>query len=298
MSRAPRKPSIAQRGPGLPGWARLLGSLSGSAILWIGTGVAVAFGLPLIQGAAENLAQEPTRIHWEKLPEWQNSPGWSGILKDVEATIHLLPEAAIYDKNVCEWVATNALKSPWIREVKHVWKQLDGVVRVQAEFRTPTALLQSGNDYYLVDDTGVRLPLPEGAVQPGDWIIIRGVAAKPPDPGLKWEGDDLAAGLKMLAFLSRAAANNRMPFRSEVAALDVSNRNRRRDANDAEIKLTLRSGRPEIRWGLPPGEEAPIEQPASRKLSVLTELYGPSGRFPDYEWLDIRSPDRVLHPEK
>ena len=78
MSRSTRK-STPERGPGIPGWIRMLGSLSGSALLWILTGATLVIGLPLIDASTQKLPQEPARIQWIDLPAWQQSPGWSNI---------------------------------------------------------------------------------------------------------------------------------------------------------------------------------------------------------------------------
>lgn len=294
MSRTSKR-SPRTRGPGIPGWVRVLGSLSGSALLWILTGATLVIGLPLIDASTQNLAQEPTRIQWIDLPAWQQSPGWSGILADVEKTINLDPLAKIYDKDVCPYVAQQALASPWIKQVKKVWKQLDGHVCVQAEFRVPTAVVQVGQEYHLIDDAAVRLPLPTNAVRPEEWIVIRGVRAKVPGPGQKWEGDDLAAGLKLLGYLTRAAANDRLPFRSELVAIDVS---KAAHKSTTELRLITRSERlPLIIWGLPPGEEVPVEKSAANKLKELTEIYGPNASFPEFPWVDVRPTTGWLHPD-
>lgn len=158
---------------------------------------------------------------------------------------------------------------PWVREVRQVQRTADGRLRVSAVYREPVAVVRTGDGYVLVDRDRTRLPglfarhqvpllgLPE----------VVGVMAPAPAVGGRWRGDDLAAGLALVALVAD------QPFAGQIEAVDVAGRDGR-----GRLSLSLLAGRRTIRWGLPPGQGVPIE-PAddATKLRRLARLAAAPG---------------------
>ncbi len=165
--------------------------------------------------------------------------------------------------------------SPWIERVERVQRVSNGQVRVYARYREPIAVVQAldasqanakGGDYHLVDRAGVLLPMSysRDEVAGLKLPVIVGVSVAPPDEaGLTWRGPELEAGLRLVRLLADA------PYLDQIEAFDVGDKDRR-----GRIRLVLwtRQGWL-IRWGLPPGAEQAIEQPAEVKKRRLAGLY-------------------------
>jgi hypothetical protein len=129
-------------------------------------------------------------------------------------------------------------------------------------------LVERNGDYLLVDEQGHRLP--------GDYTrsqaaavglpVILGVKAPLPTIGQLWQGEDLKAGVEVLALLRG------QPYKEQVKAVQV------RDATGGirPILLTGDSGGM-VFWGRAPGQEQPLEVDTSVKLNRLAAVYQQRG---------------------
>ena len=182
-------------------------------------------------------------------------------------------------------------------EVKRVTKQASGVIRVQAAYREPFAMVEVDGTAYLLDRNAVRLPVEYviGTVPDeywNEWFRIAGVSAAVPPAGAVWPGADLAAGLELVEYLRDATVRGEVSFRSSLRVIDVSNHGRRRDPYDGELRIRTIYPRGYIDWGLPPGKEYTVEASANRKLEMLRALYAERSRLPDLV-LDVRGADAI-----
>ena len=151
--------------------------------------------------------------------------------------------------------------SPWVEQVNAVRRSTAGRVHVQARYRQPVAIVEARDGYHLVDERGVRLPglylkhqLDELALP-----LIVGAASAPREEGAVWPGDDVRAGLDLVGLLAGESYVN------DVAAIDVGARDAR-----GRIRLILRTERGgKVVWGLPPGQDVPVEPDAATKLRRL-----------------------------
>jgi len=205
----------------------------------------------------------------------------------------LRPEDDINDPNLCAWVGRGLLKSAWVAKLHSVTKCADGTVHVKADFREPVAYVLVGKRAYMIDAEAVCVPADYPADDPNTlatWFGITGVAAPLPQQGQVWPGEDLAKGLKLVQYLRQEDAHKRLPFRSSLGPVDVS---------DYYLKgrstglLRIRTVYPGcyVDWGLPPGEESDVDTAtASRKLDMLNTVYRDNGRLPDKDicvrWLE------------
>lgn len=297
MSRfkASRRParSARKRSSGL-GVSRATLWRTGVVLAWVGTFAGAAFGLHQLESYQRTLAaRQPTQLRWTALPAWLEDPRQEHLLAEIEAQAGLRTDDDLFEPTLCERVARNLERSPWVGDVHRVWKQPGGTVRVEASFRKPLTMAAKDGMAYLVDNNGVRLPLQQRAahIKPGKWIMVRGVGGRVPPVGEQWQGEHLAAGLKLASFLDRAEVAGRLSFRTSLLAVDVGHFDSRTGGGLRVITINPRSY---IHWGLPPGEECGIEASAEEKLEALNGLYAKTGCLPDRGPIDVRPQDRIL----
>ena len=201
----------------------------------------------------------------------------------------------------------SALKTnPWIKSIKQV-RRVYGqrpadTLEIDCEYRAPVALVKWGDFYWLVDGEGVKLPEAYTAQQVPQIIlgrdkqlamrIIQGVKQPPAEPGNRWQGEDLAAGLEMVKILFHK------PYAEEIVKVDVSNFAGRKDKKEAQVVLITRYAT-EVRWGRPiSSTDFIVEAAPSQKLKYLQAIYEEVGRIDgNHPWIDIRfADDAVTYP--
>lgn len=162
-------------------------------------------------------------------------------------------------------------QNAWVQKVQRVERVSSQEVRVSAIYRQPAAFIEQGEHCYLIDTQGVRLPgvyqTQQASLLP--LTVLRGVGTVPCLEGLQWPGQDVQAGLSLIAELSNE------PYRRQMEAIDVSGRDSR-----GRIHLAILTGQGGVvRWGLPPGQEQSIEPAAATKRSWLTQLVRENGQI-------------------
>lgn len=157
--------------------------------------------------------------------------------------------------------------SPWVRKVNWL-RRVGQEVWLSAEYRRPLALVESRGDYLLIDEQGDRLPgeYTQSQVKAVGLPVLLGVKAPPPAPGRRWPGEDVKAGVDVLALLRGQA------FASQVKAVQV-----RDTAGQIRPVLLTGDGGGMVFWGRAPGQERPVEVDAQVKLSRLAAVYEQRG---------------------
>ena len=138
--------------------------------------------------------------------------------------------------------------SPWIREIRqlkllYVHRPGD-TLEIDCEYRAPVALVRWGDYYWLVDGEGSMLPehftreqifkIIYGRDGKVNIRLVQGVHRPPPEPGRKWPGEDLAAGLDVLKLMYGR------DYAEEILAVDVANFQGRQDAKESQLVLLTR----------------------------------------------------------
>jgi hypothetical protein len=276
--------------------SRLVWGLTGAAFIVLSC-VAAGYALSVtLEPAARQLSyQYETRLVWVDRPRWLTSPAWQDVLAEIERHVDLRSDDDIYHPELCSYVARAVAASAWIERVHRASKLNDGRIEIRASFRRPFAMSVRDATAYLLDATGVRLPrdVPVADVNAAEWILIRGARSRLPAIGQRWEGDDLAAGMRLAAYLYEAAAAGKVPFRNQLRAIDVSNFGRRLDPRAGQLRLDTVFPQTYIHWGLPPGEEYDIEATAEQKLKNLREKLAPTGALSDLGAIDVRDPHEI-----
>lgn len=162
-----------------------------------------------------------------------------------------------FDRSSLERCHGALMASGWFRSIKLIQRSADRTVRIEAEWRTPVAVVRVADQDYLVSAEGERLPV---EYKPGASKLR--VVANPgyPPPvamGERWLGGDVQAALKLLAHLQT------LPSYGQVVGVDVATY----ATNRRLVILTDQGNR--IVWGEAPGELAPSEPPSETKLKWL-----------------------------
>ena len=180
--------------------------------------------------------------------------------------------------------AARSLKAdPWIAEVNQVRRVPGGVVQVEADYRTPAAVVAGSRGYHLVDRQGVWLEDLEDR-EGSRWNRMPLITGLTPDalsaPRRRWAGESFDAALDLAETLATE------PYADQVTAIDVSHRDLK-----GRLWLVLYTDGPAIIWGLPPGQEQSIEPDAAVKLGALRDwAYAQGGRIDargtaDFVWV-------------
>lgn len=299
---AARRP--AQQGrSGLPPRQVLLRLVSLCA--WAAALGGAAYGLYRLEPVALRAqANVSPRLVWCALPPWlskSEQPEVRDVLDELTQAADLLSTDDIRDAALVDRVAAGLRRCAWVADVRRVAKQSDGVVRVDATFREPLTMIVSGSRAYLVDARGVRLPRETAAADVWTpayraYFPIVGASHPVPEVGAQWNGEDVAAGLRLVQFLTTADRNGQMVYRPFLRSVDVSNYESRKDPVGGKLSITTIDPRGLIRWGAAPGDEAGLERSAELKLGALLKSYNDfGGRLPVEGWIDVRWKDLIKY---
>jgi hypothetical protein len=225
-------------------------------------------------------------------PAWMNPKIAEQVLSAAQP---LVPSPAT-DRQALADRAVALSRSPWVRSVKSLRRTYGSapgdVIEIDAEFRTPVAMVRWQESFWYVDADGVRLPERFNPSQVQQMTatggrplfrIIEGVAHFPEDVGKPWPGKDLRAGLELIALLSDK------PYADQITRVDVANYDGRVNANESQINLITRYDT-QVRWGQAPSSRAFfVEQRVDRKLDVLQQACRQTGRVDmNLPWIDLR----------
>ena len=192
--------------------------------------------------------------------------------------------------------------NPWIKDVKQIrraYRKSPGdILEIDCTYRAPIAIVQWGDFFSLVDGEGVKLPEQFTFAQLSKIMfgqdgrmnirIIDGVSRPPPEPGHKWIGDDLTAGLALVKLLYG------QPYAEEIRTVRISNFGGRVDPKEAWLVCVTRE-QTEIRWGRVKDND-PAEVSIAQKLLYLNQIVEKYHRVDaNHSAVDIRF-DRVTFP--
>ncbi len=236
----------------------------------------------------------------------KNRPVWMSDVLAAQIIEAASPSTArsTFDHELLVETFAKLKSNPWIATVHEVRRGYDksagDTLEIDADYRTPAALVRWGDYYSLIDGKGVKLPeqyprnMATRIVHGNDGRVnirvIDGVFNPPPEPGKIWRGEDLQAGLQMVKLL------NDEPFAQDILKVNVTNVGRRNSAKEAQIVLITRYNT-EIRWGRPlNAADFFIEVSPEQKIASLRQIYQQYGRVDAKQpWLDLRF-DKITYP--
>lgn len=230
--------------------------------------------------------------------ELVDRPGWFN-----NELIQKLQEAAggsefALNETVARAVAENLELVAWLYDVKV--QTTSGSVRVSAKYRRPVGLIRrSGKSYYIDHDAVVLDYLP---IEDLTIVEIKGFSAGTiPPTGEQMAGDDIAAAIKLLAVLERMdeISTPQAPLLGEIASIDVSNLNGRRNRHKAHIVLYAKDGT-QVNWGAAYGRSARyVEASDKEKVAMLYEFYTQHGTIQCLangfvKYIELRTPQEAV----
>ena len=172
-------------------------------------------------------------------------------------------------------------------------------VLVSALWRKPVALIERGPSKFYVDlDLFVLDHMPMAHLP---IVEVTGTRmGLPPEPGERFDRDDLAAAVKLIDVISRVDADldPKNPLLEQIAQVDVDNYKGRKNHSEPHILLYSKDGT-EILWGAEIGEWAKhLEATDEQKLA---KLYGYYARFGSLsagaKYINLHDPlDKVPQP--
>lgn len=230
--------------------------------------IAAGYGWRWSEGALRNYVarKHPTPVRAEQVA-FVNAPAWISPLLMGE----LQTQAAAWlsgdplDGRSLRKTMLSLSHNPWVTRVDRVSRGASGKVEVWASFREPVAIVEGLDGYHLVDAGAVRLPglYVRSQLSRLGLPVIVGTAGAPRGEGEVWPGGDLRAGLD-LALLMRGE-----PYANQVREIDVS---RRDSLGRMRLVMHTTTGGA-VNWGLPPGQERPVEPDAQTKKNWLANVY-------------------------
>ena len=244
--------------------------------------ILIRVSLPaLTQRAAAAAEAGPLTIQFKNAPSWYGGTLEEYLTDVVTACVQsdvLRRDGLIDARNML--IGTGCFT-----EVRQVRRTQASVVEIDAVFLEPYALIEDAEGTHLVDPSGALLP---SFYQPGKglhFIAITGVLfPRPQVVGDTWEGSDVIAAIELVGLLDR------MPWRKQIARIDMTGFDRGRP-----IVLISDTGT-RIVWGAPTGKERALEALSERKLAYLEHQFKRTGRVDGGEGgtLDVTSPNVML----
>ena len=184
---------------------------------------------------------------------------------------------------------------PWLDEVKV--RATHNILRVEAQWRKPLALVKSGLLKFYVDAERIVLdyvPLPELPI-----VEIKGLPpiTKTPPPGEVWQRNDLAAAVIILDRIDKRdkSLTSGKPLLYEIDRIDVSNFNGRQNSRHAHIILYSKDNT-EITWGAEVGKwQRHLESTDQEKLAKLYGYYEDYGTLSGgAKYINLRDPRDII----
>lgn len=181
-------------------------------------------------------------------------------------------------------------QSGWFESIESVRRANGNAVEVIGRWRTPVAVVRVagpvGQVDRLISATAQLLPVDYPAGSTAMRYIVGAARSAPVQFGEEWEGSDVQAGLKLLAYLYPSSVYG------QVAGIDVA------QYGTARKLIILTDTGARIVWGAAPQDWAPSEPSPDQKLKWLLHLKnGPEyGRRIDAgrPLVDVTSPRGIM----
>ena len=244
----PREPGV-RFGIHALAWMILVGGLTAAWVVYV----------PQLSARAELMAwAEEVEVEFETLPEWM--PG--DLLAQLELnTVEALSGDPWRQEDLTA-ARDNLLATGWFANVRQIRRVRSDLVRIDATFLEPFALIRSDGVDHLVDVNGRLLPRSFDAGTSSGLIVITGIEApRPANFGNEWPGADVTAAIRLTRVLERRDWTN------QIRSVDASE-----FPIDRSLAFTTDIGA-RFEWGSPPGAEKPLEPLSQRKLAFLEKAF-------------------------
>jgi hypothetical protein len=214
-----------------------------------------------------NLNEKTVPVQLVDFPDWGDTELKEKIISTAGSNIKLTEDVALR-------VGENLAMFAWLYDIKV--QVSNKAITVSAKYRKPVGIIKDHDQQFYVDDELVildyvpirKLPIVEITGVPGHLLSWRNV-------GAKWQRDDVAAAVELLALLARMDSQvvPNKPLLAEIKSIDMSNFSGRRSASQPHIVLYAKDGT-EIKWGAKKGQwQRYLEAKDEEKLTLLYNTY-------------------------
>jgi hypothetical protein len=198
------------------------------------------------------------------------------------------------DESTARPVAKNLQSMTWLYDVKV--RISSSSVLVSAKYRRPVGLVKRSRATYYIDSEAVvlqHLPIEDLTI-----VEINGFSARSiPPAGDKMAGDDIAAAIKLLAVLETMdqISTPDAPLLDEIASIDVSNLDARKNRRRPHIVLNAKDGT-QVNWGAAYGRSARyLEASEKEKVAMLYEFYKDHSTIQGkVKYIELRNPQEAI----
>ncbi|MBL8763095.1 MAG: cell division protein FtsQ [Phycisphaerae bacterium] len=240
--------------------------------------ISVSFNWPTTPSAAQRAKPKPDE-RGETLTSWLSVP----YRRHLEALARTTLTEDPFDRNALEATRLRLLETGWFERIFSVRREANGLVRIEADWRVPAALVRYRDRDRLVSSKGELLEPAFKAGEADGFKVIVNPSKPPPRIGEAWLGGDVQGALALLGSLRP------YPFFDQVASIDAS-----AYASKKQLVIITTSGSRLI-WGGAPSDTTLGEASAATKLAHLAAIYKQFNKRLDAgkSTLDVRF-DRVL----
>ncbi len=280
------KTSWKKKGPKFEwGWLWNAARVAGWLCLLAGLGAAWHYGVPKLEDrAAATAPHEPVTVQFLNPPAWFQGD----IALSLTLTIQNIATDDPFDQQHLAIIAQTLAESGWFEHINQVRRVPPNIIEVDAVFVRPFAMIRGVDADYLVDPHARRLPLQIDSDKPQrQFLVVSGAAiTTPPRVGEVWPGSDIIAGLRLVRLIDI------VPWRHQVAAIDVSNYNSVRTVGIVTDRESV------INFEHPPGEEQPLELSADQKMQLLAHNFRTHGHIGGSYPADLRFSGGALYSRR
>ena len=198
-----------------------------------------------------------------------------------------------FDPDICPKVEHVLRTSPWVTDVRGVYRTLPNCIEADLVFRQPAGVVLAGNKRFLVDADGVWLPALLYQ-KPKDWtdkqppVIVSRKMVSHPQTGRPLDGRSLAVGARLSTYLMKEEIFEDIA----ITRIDVTNVGKR--STDPEVILFTESG-VAVKWGTTDAYESikglgrsPEENSDAQKLQMLKSRLDEYPDLKGLEYIDLR----------
>jgi len=264
----PSGPGLRERLAGLAPGIRPAAYVAASLALVVGVGLGAG---ALRAEAAERLSVEDAEeveiaIDWPLIdPEdpqrgtWL-TPGQRASILETARSAAARHGGDALDPSGLRDVVTELAASGWFVGMPVAKRDGEGRIAIEAEWRTPAAVVRVGGVDHLVSWGVMPMPVRYDAGASSQPVILGAPGLTPERYSQPWPSDAVAAAIELLRVLVVAG------FRDQVFGIDVD-----RFGERELLEIVTPSGN-RVVWGSPPGEFRPGEATQAEKLERLERL--------------------------
>ena len=233
-------------------------------------------GADALRTRASHIAAESVtvRFNWPQTPSggtWVPKAVQQELTRIVEGTLSTDP----FDSASIQRLYDRLGATGWFREIRSLSRKPGGIVRVDAVWRAPVAVVSRAGCEYLIGSDSAVMQVPRGFTLDPSLFRIENPTSDPVRIGATgdvrygsaWPLDDVDHALRLLEAIAPA------PESAAIVSVDLSEY-----PSTGHLLLRTNAGCT-LNWGAPVDESAPGEARVGVKLASLRSILAPTARY-------------------